>query len=244
MGRKLNDLTGMNFGLLTVVGRGDDYISPKGNRRPRWICKCECGGTTLAQSGTLLNGKTRSCGCLQKKLARERRQKDGYKRAMDITGQRFGRLVALYPVRVEKNVGYLWLCKCDCGNDVLEPVKRLRTGNTNSCGCLRNDKIAEVNKKHGKSHKSRLYNVWNGMRQRCKDENHKSYMNYGGRGIQVCEEWEKFEKFEEWAISSGYNENAAYGECTLDRIDVNGDYEPSNCRWVSLKIQANNKRKN
>ena len=108
---------------------------------------------------------------------------------------------------------------------------------------MRDEKIAEVSKKHGKSRKSRLYNVWVGMRQRCNDKNHKSYKNYGGRGIRVCEEWDDFESFEAWALDNGYDKDAPYGECTLDRIDVNGNYEPSNCRWVDAATQARNKRK-
>lgn len=237
----LKDLTGQKFGLLTVVGRGEDYIAPSGKKRPRWICKCECGGETLCQSGTLHAGKVRSCGCLQKDNAR-RQALTGTNRRIDITGERFGRLVAIKPVSSDKNNGVIWLCKCDCGCEVLQPVKRLRNGGVLSCGCLRNDTISEVNKKHNKSHKSRLYNVWLGMRQRCNDQNHKSFVNYGGRGIKVCDEWDNFDAFEQWAMSNGYKPDAPYGECTLDRVNVDGNYEPSNCRWVDAITQAHNKR--
>lgn len=237
----LKDLTGQKFGLLTVIGRGDDYVSPTGHRRPRWICQCECGGTALCQGGTLKSGKVQSCGCLQKNHARQLAT-TGSNRKVDITNERFGRLVAIKPVSSEKNDGVYWLCKCDCGCEVLEPVKRLRSGRVLSCGCLRNDKISEVNKKHQKSHKSRLYNVWVGMRQRCNDPNHKSFMNYGGRGIKVCKEWDDFTVFEKWAMENGYDPDASYGECTLDRVNVDGNYEPSNCRWADLLTQAHNKR--
>ena len=235
------DLTGQKFGMLTVMGRGDDYVSPSGKRRPRWICRCECGGIALCQSGTLKNGRTRSCGCLQKKQASER-AKTGDNRRLDISGQRFGRLTAVKNLGSNHGRCNIWLCKCDCGNEVKIPTDSLRSGNTKSCGCLRDELISHVNAKHNKSKCNRLYNVWVGMRQRCNDKNHKSYANYGGRGISVCDEWSDYLKFEKWAVENGYNESAQYGECTIDRIDVNGNYEPNNCRWVDLLTQSLNKR--
>ena len=100
--------------------------------------------------------------------------------------------------------------------------------------------------KHGcgrRNSPTRLYNVWKNMKVRCNNPNYKEYKYYGQRGISVCEDWNEFNNFYEWAINNGYDENAKRGECTLDRIDTNKNYEPSNCRWVSMKIQANNRRK-
>lgn len=94
---------------------------------------------------------------------------------------------------------------------------------------------------HGMSG-TRLYRIWKSMRTRCMDKNAKAYENYGGRGITICSDWDDFMKFYRWAIESGYDENAERGECTLDRIDVNGNYCPENCRWVSMKEQFNNKQ--
>lgn len=92
--------------------------------------------------------------------------------------------------------------------------------------------------------KTRLYYVWCGMRCRCNYKKSKSYKNYGKRGIKVCKEWDNYQNFKEWALSNGYDENAKRGQCTLDRIDVNGNYEPKNCRFVNNKFQCNNKRNN
>ena len=246
MRSNINDLTGQKFGMLTVIGLGEDYVNPNtGKHRIRWLCQCECGNTKSIQPTTLRHGKAQSCGCLQKKLASERMKEREPKNIADITGQRFGRLTAIERLPEKSNGSYLWRCKCDCGNETIVSTKCLNSGNTKSCGCLRDEKIALVNKTHGKASangKSRLYKVWIGMRQRCNDPNHTSYHNYGGRGIRVCQEWDDFEAFESWAMSHGYNPDAKTQECTIDRIDVNGNYEPSNCRWVSAEFQAHNKR--
>lgn len=131
-----------------------------------------------------------------------------------------------------------FLCKCDCGKEV--PVKPTywENGKIKSCGCKHN----EYSTTHGGS-KERLYKVWGDMKSRCYNKNSACYMNYGGRGIMICEEWiDDYSKFREWAYSNGYDENAPFGECTIDRIDVNGNYEPSNCRWITNVEQQKNKR--
>lgn len=152
-------------------------------------------------------------------------------------GMRYGNLIIIKevePITDKDGIRHrMFLCKCDCGNEKPIRLSNLRSGTTKSCGCLSG--------KNGKHHETgtRLYRCWIAMRKRCSNPKDHRYHLYGGRGIEVCVEWLKYENFRDWAKSNGYTE-----ELTIDRIDVNGNYEPSNCRWVSMKIQSNNKRTN
>lgn len=157
----------------------------------------------------------------------------------DITGKRFGRLLAVRKTRIKERKTY-WLCKCDCGKEVEVCVSHLIDGHTKSCGCISLERIAKVNYKNGLS-QSRLGRCYHNMKNRCYWEHSEMYKYYGERGIKVCDEWLNKEtglvSFCSWAMSHGYAD-----DLTLDRIDTNGNYEPSNCRWVDLYTQANNKR--
>lgn len=163
---------------------------------------------------------------------------------IEITGQKFGRLTAVRFVG-NKNGKARWLFRCDCGNLVEKDAASVQSGNTSSCGCLHREQLIARNKataKHGCS-KDRLYGVWHGMKERCLSKTHKDYSRYGARGITVCSEWaDSFEAFKAWAMSNGYNPDADYGKCTLDRIDNSKGYGPDNCRWVDSRIQAKNRR--
>ena len=157
---------------------------------------------------------------------------------IDMTGQRWGRLVVLEEVD-SVNGMTRWLCQCDCGEKTIVYGGNLRRGYTQSCGCYRHEcenARAEANRTHG-SEPRRLYRIWGDMKNRCRNPKNSHYLNYGGRGIAVCEEWLEYPAFRDWAIANGYQENLS-----IDRIDVNGNYTPDNCRWISMTEQNRNKR--
>lgn len=161
----------------------------------------------------------------------------------DLTGKRFGRLtvkqsdgIIEYKCGTKKEK---WLCKCDCGREVSVLSSDLKTGHTKSCGCLQKEDIAKRSVTHGKS-KTRLYSIWNGIKNRCYNQNQRSYQHYGARGITMCPEWkDNFDTFYIWAMCNGYKEGLS-----IDRIDVNKGYFPGNCRFANSFAQALNRTDN
>ena len=161
------------------------------------------------------------------------------KHVKDIAGMRFGRLTAIKVVGTSKTGCSIWEFECDCGNKIQKIGAEVRCGSVRSCGCLRRETTRNRTITHGQS-KTRLYKIWHKMRDRCSDSAYGDDKRlYYERGIRVCEEWSQFEPFMIWAIENGYEHHLS-----IDRVDVNGNYEPNNCRWATPKEQARNTRHN
>lgn len=155
----------------------------------------------------------------------------------NIIGEKFNKLTVIDRGPTNSKRGEaMWICQCECGVTVQVSTNDLKSGHNKSCGCLRQ---AFMNRRKGLS-RSRIYSIWRGMKRRCCDENNKDYNGYGARGIKVCDEWKNnFMSFYNWAMENGYRDNL-----TIDRIDNDGDYKPSNCRWVTNTEQCANRRTN
>lgn len=156
----------------------------------------------------------------------------------DITGQRFGRLVALSREGLTRLGAVTWNCVCDCGTELIVKGSSLRSGNTSSCGCLCRDRTSETHLKHGQTYpkKTSEYLCWRNMLTRCQYAKNKDYPRYGGRGITVCERWQVFANF--------YEDMGPSNGLTIERKDNDGPYCPENCCWIPRSKQQENTRKN
>lgn len=159
-------------------------------------------------------------------------------RFIDLTGNVFGKLTVVGRTGYNKHKQIVWKCECKCGKTVNIVGYRLRYNETKSCGCLKRQTLTTHNLTN-----TRIYNTWWNIKRRCYNKNNKHYKNYGGRGIKVCDEWldkeTGFMNFYNWAMKNGYSD-----DLSIDRINVHGNYEPNNCRWVDNVTQQNNRRTN
>lgn len=181
-----------------------------------WKCDCDCGNSINVKVSRITGGYKKHCGCVRHNE--------------DLAGEVFGRLTAKYVDTSSTNKRVKWVCSCECGKDISVTAYQLKSGKTKSCGCLQQ----ESRKTHGMSG-TRPYKIWESMITRLTCESHESFPIYGGRGIKCIDKWKTFEGFWE-DMQVGYSD-----ELTLDRIDVDGNYSPENCRWVSPGMQSYNR---
>lgn len=214
------DLTGLMFGRLKAL----DKVGCRAGHA-LWLCECECGQRVEVIATNLKKGNTRSCGCLAIEVAKDR--------AMDITGQKYGRATVLVMLGIKNHHSHVE-CLCECGTVFTSTVNQLRMGTTKSCGCLWKESITT----HGE-HRHPIYKAWVSMIQRCHNPRNPMYSLYGGRGICVHDLWRGRGGFERFRSHMGDKPSPKH---SLDRIDNNGHYEPGNVKWATSWEQARNKR--
>ena len=222
------DMAGQTFGMLKVLER----VGSDNEGKALWRCEClACGNKNYITTGKQIRRKSKrkTCGCMQGK-------------EKNISGMKFGKLTAIKKVGSQQDHHSIWKCICDCGKYKDVPIQYLLDGTTKSCGCNSVLRGKDSPKAKHLMTKTRLYHVYSGMKKRCYNSNDTYYKYYGGKGIKVCQEWlDDYMNFYNWAIQNGYDENAEYMQCTIDRKNYNGDYCPENCRWVTNSVQAINK---
>jgi len=232
---KFIDITGQRYGNLTAIRR----IGTNSHNSALWLFKCDCGNDYTASSASVRHDGVTNCGC--KPL----------ERYIDITGQKFGRLTAIrFFEKGSKTQRVKWLFRCDCGKEVISDAHNVKQGNKKSCGCLGRESSANTGRQtikvaiaacttHGMSN-TKLYTMWQNMKERCCKPNRKDSKHYYDKGITVCDEWLNSAKaFIDWALSNGYQEGLS-----IDRIENDKNYCPDNCRFIPLARQKSNTSQN
>lgn len=215
------DMTGQRFNRWTVVSYGSTQ-----NGRAYWLCECACGVRKEVHALSLRDGRSTSCGC----------HRIDHRKA-NLVGQTFSLLTVIKsagsrPASSGRGHRTYWLCRCVCGIEKTVLGSSLAYGSSKSCG-----RCAAIT--HGEAsnrHETTEYRSWSSMLSRCQNPKHTSWENYGGRGITVCERWQSYESF---LADMGRKPSPSH---TIDRKEVDGHYEPSNCRWATKKEQIANRR--
>ena len=219
--------------MITVIERvGSERVY--GKWRPTWRCRCDCGNEFILNSEDIEQEYKYSCGCTRRTPENSTRKELAFLKDEDFIGLKFGRLTVLESAGRDREQRRIWLCRCECGNERICRTDRLVSGEITECKECAKWRGAKKNSTHGHSNKEKLYSVWFHMKDRCRNPDSKYY---GAKGIKVCEEWDKdYMAFRKWALENGYKDGL-----TIDRIDVNGDYCPENCRWLTVLEQNYNK---
>jgi|GEM_PF-2034354 len=226
VGGKYIDTTGQRFGAWTVLAFHPKQYRSRFGRAAHWICRCTCGVERVVIGSNLRNGRSRGCGCHQRR------------RTIDLVGRRFGEwlVIAMCPGR-RRGLIY-WHCRCSCGEERDVRGDGLRDGISSNCGCIRIEKLRKRATTHGMTG-TRIYRCWQDMLARCLNPNHRSFSHYGGRGITVCKRWQHEHGFENFHCHMG---NPSRPDLSLDRINNDGNYEPGNVRWATRAEQRANQR--